>query len=278
MAIVWKPYTSWNTRVMTKAVKLAAQGQNEMGATLSPDRPGAQPETVKILPGELLGMGFTNDSDENFPETWTDKSNKFMSLLQMGGPLADEMLQKSPSNWYFAKQMLGLQELTLPQESLWELVLSDIADMEHMPATPDPNQMPQQIFPGVGQTPPAPALVSPIQIDTDFLDGEDFGTCYQAVKEVINSDRGRTIKATNPTWYQNIRLYGQQYKQQMAQVEQQQAQAQQLPPDLPKVAIPYDSLPTSGKIQAAMKAGIQLTPQDIASVPVPDATGSGSIQ
>ena len=274
MAIVWKPYTSWYTREMTRAVKLASAGTDEIAANLAPDQPGAKPESVKILPGELSGMSFTNDSDENFPETWTEKSNKFMSLLQMGGELADEMLQKSPSNWYFAKQMIGLQELTLPQEALWELVLSDIADMEKEPATPDPAQMPQQALPGIGQPPVPTPSVSPIQIDTDYLSGDDFEVCFNAVKDWIQSSKGREVKMSNPTWYQNVRLYGLQYKQQADALKQ--ASQPVPPPDLPKVAIPYDSLPVLGKIQAAAKAGIQLTPQDIASVPVQPPTAAGA--
>jgi len=271
MAIVWKPYTSWNTRVMTKAVKLAADGQNEIGTNLPPARPGAKPEAVKILPGELIGMSFTNDSDENFPETWTEKSNKFMQLLQMGGPTADDLLKKSPSNWYLFKEMTGLQELTIHEEGLWQKVLADIAELEHEPLTPDPAQMPQQAFPAVGQAPAPPKLVSPIPIDLDYLQGDDFQICFEAVGEWILK-RGEEVSKSNPTWYQNVRLYGLQYKQQAAQV----AQANQpVPPDLPKVAIPYDSLPLTGKIQAAAKAGIQLTPQDVASVPPPDP---GAIQ
>ncbi len=266
MAIVWKPYTSWYTRETTRAIKLASQGENEISANLSSDSPGGKPETARIMPGELSGMSFTNDSDENFPETWTEKSNKFMNLLQMGGPIADDMLQKSPSNWYFAKQMIGLQELTLPQEVLWEMVLSDIADMEHDPATPDPTQMPQQPLPAMGAPPVQPPMVSPIQIDMDYLTDDDFETCYSAVKDWINSAKGRDVKLSNPTWYQNVRLYGLQYKQQAAALKQ--ANQPMPPPDLPKVQIPYDSLPMTGKIQAAGKAGIQLTPQDIASVPV----------
>ena len=272
MAIVWKPYTSWYTREMTRAVKLASSGQDEIKANLAPERPGAKPESVRILPGELSGMSFTNDSDENFPETWTEKSNKFMNLLQMGGDLADDMLEKSPSNWYFAKQMIGLQELTLPQEALWEKVLSDIAELENEPPTPDPTQMPQQALPGIGQPPVQAPLVSPIKIDTDYLTGDDFQICFNAVKDWVNSSKGREVKTSNPVWYQNVRLYGLQYKQQAAA----QAQANQpvVPPDLPKVQIPYDSLPVSGKIQAAGKAGIQLTPQDIASTPVQAPVGA----
>jgi hypothetical protein len=274
MAIVWKPYTSWYTRETTRAVKLASTGKNEIAANLAPETPGSKPESVRIMPGELSGMSFTNDSDENFPETWTEKSNKFMTLLQMGGPLADEMLEKSPSNWYFAKKMIGLQELTLPQEQLWEMVLADIAEMEHEPQTPDPAQMPQQMLPGVGAPPVQVPSVSPIQIDTEYLDGEDFEVCFNAVKDWINSSKGREVKQSNLTWYQNVRLYGLQYKQQADQLKQ--ANQPMPPPDLPKVAIPYDSLPTVGKIQAAAKAGIQLTPQDIATVPVQPPTAIGA--
>lgn len=272
MTIVWKPFTAWFTREMTRAVRMASKRPEEIKATLPPQRKGGKPEATRISPSELLGLSFTNESDENFPETWTEKSNKFMQLLQMGGDIADMILDEEPDNLYIAKQMFGLEEIVIPGEDLRNMVLADIAQMENDPLTPDPAQMPQQALPAPGQPAPQISPVSPIKIDTDYLEDKDFEIGFKTVKRWVQSSTGQSAKDAKPNWYQNVKLYGLQYKQGMEAAQAAKAPAPE-PPDLPKVAIPYDSLPISGKIQAAGKAGIQLTPQDIQSVP-PQPTGA----
>ena len=274
MAIVWKPYTAWFSREMTRAVRKASKRQDDITATLPAQRRGGKPSATKIMPGELQGLSFTNDSDENFPETWTERSNKFQQLL--ADPDFKKMLMDEPDNLYLTKEMLGLEELVIPGEDLRNNVLADISMMEKMPLQPDPNQLPQQALPQPGQPPPQPQYVSPIDIDTEYLEDQDFTTAYKTVKHWIQSAAGQDAKQTNPNWVKNVRLYGLLYKQGM-EAAQQAAQAAQQgpppPPDLPKVAIPYDSIPVSAKIQALAKAGIQVSPQDIAATP-PPSTGA----
>ena len=173
---------------------------------------------------------------------------------------------------YLFKEMTGLEELVIPGEDLRNNVLADISSMEHEPTNPDPNA-PAQPFPAPGQPPIQPPQVSSIQIDTEYLEAEDYEVGWKTVKHWIQSSAGQEAKETNPMWYSNVRLYGLQYKQGMDAAAQANQPAP-LPPDLPKVQIPYDSLPTSGKIQAASKAGIQLSAQDIASVPPEPVSGA----
>lgn len=272
MAIVWKPYTAWFARELTRSVKMAAQGQDEIKTTLPAQRSGGRPGAVRLSPSDLIGLGFTNDSDENFPETWTEKSNKFMSLVAMGGEVSDWVLKEEPDNMYLFKEMTGLEEIVIPGEDLRNNVLADIASMEHMPMQPDPAQMPQQAFPQPGQPAPVIPPVSPITLDTEILEDDDYEVGWKTCKHWLQSNAGQDAKETNPQWYTNVRLYALQYKQGMQAAQAAQAPAPE-PPDLPKVMIPYDSLPATGKVQAAGKAGIQLTPNDIASVP-PPTTGA----
>lgn len=260
MAIVWKPYTAWFAREMTRAVKMASQGMEDITTTLPAQRKGGRPEATKLSPADIQGLSFTNDSDENFPETWSEKGNKIMQMLQMGGDVADWILQEEPDNIYMLKQYIGLEDIVYPGEDLRNNVLADIAQMEHEPTQPDPNAPPQP-FPAPGQQPAPVPQISSIQIDTQYLEDKDFEVGWKTVKHWVQSPAGQEAKVTNPVWWQNVRLYGLQYKQGMQAA--QQANQPQLPPDLPKVAIPYDSLPATGKIQAAGKAGIQLTPQDV---------------
>lgn len=269
MAIVWKPYTAWFARELTRAVRMASKRTDEIKATLPAQRRGGKPSATKIMPGELVGLSFTNDSDENFPETWTEKSNKFMTLLQ--DPDLKKMILDEPDNLYLAKEMIGLEELVITGEDLRNNVLADIAAMEDMPLQPDPQQMPAQTLPQPGQPPAPPQYASPIDVDTDYLEDQDFMIGYRTVKHWIQSAAGQEAKASNPNWVKNVQLYGLLYKKGMEAAQQaaEQAQNPPAPPDLPKVAIAYTDLPTSGKIQAAAKAGIQLSAQDISTAPLP---------
>jgi hypothetical protein len=273
MAIVWKPYTAWFAREMTRAVRMASNRPDEIKTTLPAQRKGGKPEAVKLSPADLVGLSFTNESDENFPETWTEKSNKVMNLLQMGGEVADWVLQEEPDNLYMLKQLIGLEELVIPGEDMRNNVLADIAQMEHEAPQPDPNQMPQQALPAPGAPPMQPQLVSSIQLDPDYLEDQDYEVGWKTVKHWVQSAVGQEAKVSNPMWFENVRLYGLEYKQGMEAAQAAKAQANQppLPPDLPKVAIPYDSLPPGGKVQAAAKAGIQLTPEDVQQAAIQDA-------
>lgn len=259
MAIVWKPFTSWYARETTRAVKLASEQLNEITANLSPASPGGKPESVRIQPGELSGASFTNESDENFPETFTERGNKLMNIMQVAGPLADGLLDE-PDNLYLLKQVWGIDDLVIPGEDIRNNVLADIAQMEHELPVPDPSQMPAQPLPAMGAPPVQVPKISSIKIDTDYLDEKDLGIGFKEVKRWINSAAGREAKVSNPAWFENVSLYGMQYKNAMPPPPS--------PPEPPPgLTIPYDSLPVSGKLQAAEQRGIQLTPADIASVP-----------
>lgn len=266
MAIVWKPFTSWYSREVTRAVKLASMRDQEITSTLPPASPGGKPESVTVNPGELQGAKFTNESDENFPETFSEIGNKLMNILQVAGPLADKLLEQ-PANLYLLKQYWGIQDLIVPGEDIFEGVLSDIARMKDMPLTPDPNQPAPQMLPMPGQPPPVVQYVSPVQINADYLSPEDLAFGYEEVKRWVNGTEGREAKWAEPNWYKNVNLYGMQYKQAM----QPPPPAPEPPPGL---TINYDSLPASGKIQAAQQRKIVLTSADIATVP-PKTTGAG---
>lgn len=275
MAIVWKPYTAWYSRENTRAIKISANDTQEIATTLPPMRKGGKPEAVKISPADLQGISFTNESDENFPETWTEKSNKVMQLLQQGGDVADWILEQEPDNLYLLKQYIGMEDIVIPGEDLRNNVLADIAQMENMVPEPDVTQMPEQTFPGVGQPPQQIAEVSPIQIDAEFMDDGDYEVGWKTVKHWIQSPVGQEAKATNPQWFNNVRLYGLQYKQKVDEIKA----AQQPPPETPKgpgETIGYKDLPLSGKIQLAAQAGIQLTPEDVQGQIMQEAAAKAS--
>jgi hypothetical protein len=276
MAIVWKPYTAWFAREMTRAVKLASAGTDEIKATLPPQRKGGKPEATKLMPNELIGLSFTNASDENFPQTWTEKSNKLMQLLQMGDEISDWILTEEPDNLYLLQEMTGLEELVIPGEDLRNNVLADISSMENEAPVPDPSQMPDQPLPAMGQPAPKVPMISSVQIDTEYLEDADYAIGWKTVKRWRQSSTGQQAKVNNPSWFENVGLYGLQYKQGM-EAAQQAKNPPAPPPPPPGLSIGYDSLPVNGKIQAAAQHGIQLTPQDVASVPPKTAQGAMNV-
>lgn len=255
MAIVWVPYTQWNAREKTRAVKLDSQRTDEIVANVPPASPGGKPESVRLQPGELQGASFTNESDENFPETYTERKNTLMNVLQAAGPLGDELLQE-PDNLYLLKEMWGLDDLVIPGEDVRNNVLSDISQMEHEIPVPDPAQMPQQMLPPVGAQPPQVPLVSSIQIDTDYLDERDLAIGYKEVKRWINSPEGREAKVNNPAWFQNVSLYGLQYKKAMPPPEP--------PPAKPMgITANWKDLPPDAQVAALASDQIQVNPATI---------------
>lgn len=239
MAIVWKPYTAWFAREMTRAVRMASKRDDEIKATLPPVRRGGKPSAVRIAPHELVGLSFTNYSDENFPETWTEKSNKVMQLMQ--DPDFKVWVTQEPDNLYLFKEIIALDELVIPGEDLRNNVLADIAQMENEPMQPDPNA-PAQPFPSPGQPPVAPPMVSSITIDPSYLDPEDFAIGYNTVKHWIQSSDGQTAKQQNPDWFKNVHAYGLQYKQ---GVDASKAAA--LPPPPPPPSPPYMNITANYK-------------------------------
>ena len=274
MAIVWKPYTAWFSREMTRAVRMASKREDDIKTTLPAQRRGGKAEATRIAPSDLVGLSFTNDSDENFPETWTEKSNKFMSLLTMGGPIADQILEEEPDNLYFAKQMFGLEELVIPGEDLRNNVLADIAQMEHEFTDPDPAQMPQQAFPAMGQEQPQQPQVSSVKIDPQYLEDKDYETGYKTVKRWVLSATGQEAKTTNPTWWANVRLYGLQYKQGMDAAQQ----AKQPPPPPPPpmgISANWKDLPEDAQVAALARDSINVNPATVGqNKQIPKAAGA----
>jgi hypothetical protein len=267
LAIVWRPYTAWKARELTRAVKMASGGAKEIKASLpSASRSGRQ-ENVRLNPASLQGLSFENDSDESFPESFAEKGNKFMSIMQAIGPQMSAELWQEPDNLYFAKDVWGLEELVLPGEDIRNNVLEDIAQMEHDPLQPDPTAMPSSPLPAMGAAPTPPPTVSPIAIDVQYLNTQDLNVGYAEVKRWINSAAGREARTANPQWFQNVGLYGMQYKNAIP------APPGPPPEPPPNVTINYADLPTTGKIQAAGQHGIQISPQDVASVPAKPTPG-----
>src|ERR1700678_299385 len=88
------------------------------------------------------------DTDENIPESWTQKSNRFAQIITDAAtnPFFQQLLD-DPGNLKLVKEMSGFKELKIPMLESWEQQLGEIAILCETGPAPNPAyvQMEQQI-------------------------------------------------------------------------------------------------------------------------------------
>jgi hypothetical protein len=101
MTLVWVPYKKFRADIVLDAVKCAARArQNDIVESVAKEGKPQERETLTISVDDLKGgIVASPDTDENFPESWTQKSNKFMGLLSeaAANPVMGAVLQHSRS-------------------------------------------------------------------------------------------------------------------------------------------------------------------------------------
>ena len=109
------------------------------------------------------------DTDENIPESWTQKSNRFATIITDAAtnPFFQGLLD-DPGNLKLVKDMSGFKDLRIPMLESWEQQLGEIAILSESGPAPNPAfvQLEQQISQLTAQiqaitTPPAPGMGIP---------------------------------------------------------------------------------------------------------------------
>jgi hypothetical protein len=263
MAIVWKPFTSWYTREMNRACKLAAQRTDDITSILEPTTAWGKRRPVRITPAELKGMKYTNASDENFPQSYTDKRNVFMGLMQ--DPDTKQWLMQSPDNLYLAKQLIGLPELVIPGEDPRNKQLQEISEMRDsggpVPVMPEGSPM----LPAVGAAPityPNPNVQwkSSVEVVKYDVDETEYAECMRW----INSTEGQDAKRNEPLWYADVCLHADAHEEQMKQKAAANAPAPEEKPPSISVSVPLDKFSPEIQAQVFEKFGIQVTQPPVA--------------
>lgn len=273
MAIVWKPFTSWYVREMTRACKLASGRMQDITSVLEPTTAWGKRRAVQISPADLRGMKYTNASDDNFPQSYTDKRNVFMGLMQ--DPDTKQWLMQSPDNLYLAKQLIGLPELTVPGEDPRNKQLQEIAEMRRsggpVPIMPDGSPM----LPPVGMPPiryPDPNVQWKSSVDVVKYDVDD--TEHAECLRWINSNEGQDAKRAEPLWYADVCLHCDAHEEQMKQKAAANAPAPEEKPPSITVSVPLDKFSAEIQAQVFDKFGIQVTQPPTA----PDVSASVQVQ
>lgn len=273
MAIVWKPFTSWYVREMTRACKLASTRTDDIASVLEPTTAWGKRRPVRIAPAELKGMKYTNASDDNFPQSYTDKRNVFMGLMQ--DPDTKQWLMQSPDNLYLAKQLIGLPELVVPGEDPRNKQLQEIAEMRDsggpVPVMPAGSPM----LPPVGRPPvkyPDPSVQWKSSVDVSKYDVDE--TEYQECLRWINSGEGQDAKRAQPLWYADVCLHTDEHEAQMKQKAAANAPAPEEKPPSINVSVPLDKFSPEIQSQVFGKFGIQVTQTPTS----PDVSASLQVQ
>jgi hypothetical protein len=234
-------------RMMEQAIRCAARNRKDDISMGLPDENGKM-ELVSVRIEDLTGnIRCYPDVDENIPESWMQKRAILLQLMQDQDPAIKAILA-APENMRTVKRLIGLDELTIPQEASWQKQMGEIAQMlvqAPIPPQPQPpKEVPNPMMPHVIETvqpPPVPARSS-IPVDPIMDDHVAEGL---TVKIWCNSPKGLKMKVKDSIGFQNVRLHGIQHLQIAAQQAAQAAAAAAPPPKAPP---PGNKPPKGGKL------------------------------
>ena len=278
LGLVWRSIKTAYARAIENIVRISAEYRQGAMSTAVPGRMGGDAQSLNI-DFDALNIGIFKvytDSDENFPESWTQKKNTFMMLLMAAekNPMSfAASLLKDPNNMAFGKYMLGIPELEIPQEASRNKQLREIGKL--LKAVPQVNPQFQQATavvqklskqamasgdPGMQQQiqdlqqklQGMPQLVSSVPIDEDY---DDHATEYQEVVDWINSPEGQKIKENKPQQFRNVRLHGLEHQ---AALQKKAANTPPPPKESVSVTIPTDKMPPEVQAQILALGGIKM--------------------
>ena len=278
LAPTWHQMKNAEAVSMKQLVRWAAKCRDK---SINERVPGGETITLEIndLKGNIMVFA---ESDENFPETYTQKKNALMALFNetAKNPQLLEVFF-NPANLEFMQQMVGLTDFYIPQVASRNKQLGEIELL--LKSVPVPNPQVEELekklqmieaTPGVdpaeleavkAQIAAMPQQVSSIEIDPKRDDNDtEAATCWQ----YINGPEGRRDKVAMPEQFENVCLH---YDAHVAAAQAKAAAAGQ-PGKPPSVSIGYKDvaqLDKGASDQILQKAGISPSPGAGAPAPVP---------
>ena len=243
----------------------------------------------KIPGGEIIQLEVANlqgnilcfpESDENFPESWSQKQQKFLSFIAEAGknPQLGEVIY-NPANLKLMQWSVGLGEFYIKQVASLEKQQGELELL--LKAAPVPNPIkeqakanlqkmtqaggdPEKLQEVIAQVQAMPDLVSTIPIDEDMDDHEveAFG-----VWMTLQGPEGRKLKRTKAKGFQNARLH---YMEHIKALQDKQNNAPQSKPvSLSASLKDTAAFDPKAAIQLLAKAGIQAQPSPLAALAQP---------
>jgi hypothetical protein len=266
----WHSIQNAEATAMGQAVRWAARCRDK---SINERVPGGDAIRLEVNDLKAHILCFPQ-ADENFPETYTQKQQRLMGLLD--GSAKNPMLQEvffNPANLMFLKRMVALDELYIPQVASYEKQLGEIEVMLKTVPAPNPELAAaeqkiqalkaQGVDPAIlaqaeqqlAANPVQEVSTIPVDAETEDLDAEAM-CCWQ----YLNSPEGRKAKQTNPNGFRNVRLHFLETVQAAAQKKASQAPK---PPQKPvSVSVNYKDIPDPNEAdQVLANAGINPTPK-----------------
>lgn len=161
------------------------------------------------------------EADESFPESFSQKKQALVQLLESGSPLVEAAIQ-SPTALRNVWKLLGIRDVKLPGEEARQKQYREIQEL----LLGAPVLAPPTIDPMTGAMVPSPPQPT-VPIDPDF---DDHQAHWDSGREWVEGAPGQDAKANNPGGYENVRAHLLQHKailDQIAMQEQMAIDAQQ---------------------------------------------------
>jgi hypothetical protein len=283
LAPTWHSIKNAEATSMKQLVRWGAKCRDK---SINEKIPGGEVIKLEIndLKGNILCYA---ESDENFPETFTQRQNKFMQTFDAASKNAQlaEVLFNG-ANLDTMRRMTGNKDIYIPQATAYNKQLGEIDIMQHQKLLPNPMKLHAQEqlqkFKDMGVAPEAlqqaqtqidamPDLVCSIAVDPQLDDNKtEMDCCWRW----LNEDEGRKAKKNNPKGYANVRQHFLDHQQALQQQIAQQSGGTGKPPS---VSINYkDAAATDvgAAKQILQKAGITPTAGAEAPPPVPAPAGA----
>lgn len=275
IGLVWRSIKESYAQCVMQMIRSLAK--NHEGVIKST---GAESLTIEMsdLKGDFLCYP---DTDENFPETYTQIQNRMMLLLQdaMSNPLIMQFLD-DPENLQVVKDAIGLQKLKIPIVESREQQLGEIEILTKSGPAPNPAyeqaqiqfakfseeaqlnpQLAQALPQAQQQAQSVPEQVSTVQIH----DWDDHATHIAVCEGFFRSARGRAMEngtTEEQQGFQNIVLHRQEH---IAAQAQKQATAPTGPTKPVNISANVKDLPPTTAAAAIQKAGLPANPQEFAA-------------
>lgn len=216
----WHSITNAEAVAMKQAVRWGAKCRDK---SINERIPGGETISLEVnnLRANILCFA---ESDENFPEGYTQKQNRLMQFMSESGknPMLQEVLY-NPSNLEFLQSMVALNDLYIPQVASYDKQNGEIemllkgqpvpnpdlvkAEQQLQLVSQTPNINPQMLIQAqmqIQQLKNTKPFVSSMPIDAQTEDNE---TEAFACWKYLNSPEGRKAKRTNAGGYANVRLH-----------------------------------------------------------------------
>lgn len=266
IGLTWQPYCEFYAEIMGQAVKIAGRSRHDGKLTaLVAAASGRKTERVTLDIGDLKGnFRCVAESDANFPEGYTARSNKIMMLMhQTAGSPAVAKILSQPDNQALLLDAIGVEGLVDESVMGRNNQLAEIQEMAAVPPAPNPAFAQWMAAAAAAQAtgapfdaPPPPQMVTSVPIDEDF---DDHAAHFEECARWINSAAGQDARRSSPQWVQNVKLHALAHRAAL----QQQAAASAQPAKPPAESVNFKDVAAVNPAAAAQmlkQAGLQAPP------------------